>query len=232
MLSEPVDSPFTSGEFGNDTGLDIAALVGTPTDKAGAPVHTLSKAVPAPIGFAAYIADLGSCYFYNQGGSIRIIEDLSQGVVTQHMRNIVHITITVPAVCFGGFHGKLNGIGFGIFAVFVHGPCDVALSIVIALQCQLDRIHVHRAFALGNLQTVRQILNAHVDGILWISDATGDTRIKGVEITLGALHGIIATTTGFLHHYCLDQQHIISNAMFSGILLNDRFVSKHFCTDR
>ena len=59
VLSEPVDTPFTFGEFGNDTGLDIAALVGTPTHKAGAPVHTLGKAVPAPIGFAAYIADLG-----------------------------------------------------------------------------------------------------------------------------------------------------------------------------
>ena len=39
VLSEPVDSPFTSEEFGNDTGLDIAALVGTPTHKAGAPVY-------------------------------------------------------------------------------------------------------------------------------------------------------------------------------------------------
>ena len=43
VLLEPVDTPFTSGEFGNDTGLNIAALVGTPTHKAGTPIHTFGN---------------------------------------------------------------------------------------------------------------------------------------------------------------------------------------------
>ena len=45
-LPEPLDAVDTSGEFGNDTGVDIAAFVRTPADEAGAPLHTAAEAVP------------------------------------------------------------------------------------------------------------------------------------------------------------------------------------------
>lgn len=66
LLFEPGYTPFAAGEFGDDTGIDVAALVGTPANKAGTPFHTLRKSVPAPIGFTAHIADLGFRYFHDQ----------------------------------------------------------------------------------------------------------------------------------------------------------------------
>ena len=45
-LPEPLDAVDTSGELGNDTGVDIAAFVRTPADEAGAPLHTAAEAVP------------------------------------------------------------------------------------------------------------------------------------------------------------------------------------------
>lgn len=45
-LPEPLDAVDTSGELGNDTGVDIAAFVRTPADEAGAPLHAAAKAVP------------------------------------------------------------------------------------------------------------------------------------------------------------------------------------------
>lgn len=54
--------PFLSrphiGKFRDNVCVDIPALVGAPTHKAGAPLHTGVEAVLRPIGFAAYIADL------------------------------------------------------------------------------------------------------------------------------------------------------------------------------
>ena len=43
---EPLYTVDTSGELGNDTGVDIAAFVCAPADEAGAPLHTAAKAVP------------------------------------------------------------------------------------------------------------------------------------------------------------------------------------------
>lgn len=45
-LPEPLDAVDTSGELGNDTGIDIAAFVRTPADEAGAPLHAAAEAVP------------------------------------------------------------------------------------------------------------------------------------------------------------------------------------------
>ena len=45
-LPEPLDAVDTSGELGNDTGVDIAAFVRTPADEAGAPLHAAAEAVP------------------------------------------------------------------------------------------------------------------------------------------------------------------------------------------
>ena len=45
-LPEPLDAVDTSGELGNDTGVDIAAFVRTPADEAGVPLHAAAEAVP------------------------------------------------------------------------------------------------------------------------------------------------------------------------------------------
>lgn len=45
-LPEPLDAVDTSGELGNDTGVDIAAFVRTPADEAGAPLYAAAEAVP------------------------------------------------------------------------------------------------------------------------------------------------------------------------------------------
>ena len=45
-LPEPLDTVDTAGELGNDTGVDVAALVGAPGNKAGAPLHAAAEAVP------------------------------------------------------------------------------------------------------------------------------------------------------------------------------------------
>ena len=45
-LPEPLDAVDTSGELGNDTGIDITAFVCTPADEAGAPLHAAAEAVP------------------------------------------------------------------------------------------------------------------------------------------------------------------------------------------
>ena len=55
---EPLDAIGAACELGDNPGIDVAALVGAPRYKAGAPFHTASEAVPRPVRFAAYIADL------------------------------------------------------------------------------------------------------------------------------------------------------------------------------
>ena len=55
---EPVDAGFAPGEVRHDAAFDIAALVGAPRHKAGAPVHARGEAHIAPIGLAAHISYL------------------------------------------------------------------------------------------------------------------------------------------------------------------------------
>ena len=43
---EPLFPDGAPGELGDDAGLDIAALLGAPTDEAGAPFHPAGEAVP------------------------------------------------------------------------------------------------------------------------------------------------------------------------------------------
>ena len=48
----------TGRKLRNDTSFNIAALVGTPANKAGAPLYSAVKTIPAPVRLAAHIADL------------------------------------------------------------------------------------------------------------------------------------------------------------------------------
>ena len=61
-ILEPLDTGATPGKLGNNTGVDIPALISTPTDKAGAPLHAGAKAIPRPVRLTAHIAKLGERY--------------------------------------------------------------------------------------------------------------------------------------------------------------------------
>ena len=134
-LLEPLHPEDAAGEFGVGAAVQVAALVGTPADKAGTPFHMVGKAVPAPIGFAAHVAQLTQCHIHNGIPVLRGVEHLADWVVPQHMRDVLLVPVAVPAHLFRRLHGKLNGIGTGILAVFLQGPGDVAATIVVALEC-------------------------------------------------------------------------------------------------
>ena len=57
-LLKPPHTVFTTGKLRAYANVYIAALVGAPADKAGAPFHMVSKAIPRPVQLTAYISDL------------------------------------------------------------------------------------------------------------------------------------------------------------------------------
>lgn len=80
-LLEPLHSKDAAGEFRVGSAVQVAALVGTPADKAGAPFHMVGEAVPAPIGFSAYVAYLGQGHIYNGISTFRGVEYLADWIV-------------------------------------------------------------------------------------------------------------------------------------------------------
>lgn len=72
---------------------------------------------------------------------------------------------------------------------------------------------VNGAFGSGCLQTVREILDAHRNGILRVCNASGGSGVLGVIPAFGGLHGVIAPAAGFLHHHGLNQRNIIRDAI-------------------
>ena len=64
-LPEPLDADGAACELGDYASVQIAALIGAPGNKAGAPVHPTLKAIPGPIGPTAYIAELGESHRYD-----------------------------------------------------------------------------------------------------------------------------------------------------------------------
>ena len=160
-LLEPLHSEDAAGEFGVGSVVQVAALVGTPGDEAGAPLYMVGKAVPAPIGFAAHVAHLGQGYIHNGIPVLRGVEHLADWVVPQHMGDVLLVPVAVPAHLLRHLHGEFYGIGTGILAVFLQGPSDVASTKIIALEGQLNMIQVNGAFGSGCLQTVRKILDAY-----------------------------------------------------------------------
>ena len=63
-LPEPLEADGAACEPWDDAGVQIAALVGAPGNKAGAPIHPALEAIPGPIGPTAYIAELGESHRY------------------------------------------------------------------------------------------------------------------------------------------------------------------------
>ena len=64
-LPEPLDADGAACELGDDAGVQIAALIGTPGNKSRAPIHPALEAIPGPIGPTAYIAELGEGHRYD-----------------------------------------------------------------------------------------------------------------------------------------------------------------------
>ena len=64
-LPEPLEADGAACEPWDDAGVQIAALVGAPGNKAGAPIHPALEAIPGPIGPTAYIAELGESHRYD-----------------------------------------------------------------------------------------------------------------------------------------------------------------------
>ena len=83
---EPLHTGTASSKLWDDC-IQITTFVGAPADETGTPFHMLREAVPSPIGFSSHIANLRSGNLYNQLGVIRVIENLPQRVVAQHMEN-------------------------------------------------------------------------------------------------------------------------------------------------
>ena len=78
MRFVPADSGIAACELRHYSGIDIAALICAPADKAGAPVHMGHESVPFPELISANIAKLGSGHFNYRGiaGPIDIISIL------------------------------------------------------------------------------------------------------------------------------------------------------------
>ena len=71
---------------------------------------------------------------------------LADWVVPQHTGDILLVSIAVPPHLFCHLHGKFNGVGTGVFAIFLQGPCDVTAAKVIALERQLNMFQINGAF--------------------------------------------------------------------------------------
>ena len=99
-LLEPLHSEDAAGEFGVGSAVQVATLVGTPADKAGAPLYMIGKSVPAPIGFAAYVAHLGQGYIHNGIPVLWGVEHFADWVVPQHMGDI--LLVSIPQCYFSG----------------------------------------------------------------------------------------------------------------------------------
>lgn len=67
----------TGRKFRNDANFNIAALVGTPANKAGAPLYSAVKTIPAPVRLTADITHLRECHGDNLAiTSADTVEDL------------------------------------------------------------------------------------------------------------------------------------------------------------
>ena len=90
---------------------------------------------------------------------------------------------------------------------------------------------INGAFGSSRLQTVRKILDAHCNGILWVGDTSGRSGVLGIVPAFGGLHRVISSAAGFLHHDGLNQQNIIRNTILLGVFADDRLIGFHLCTE-
>ena len=103
--AEPFNAADAPGKFRGDSRIKIAALVKTPRNETGAPLHTGIKSVPRPIGLTAHIADLRQRY-------------LDDGIIPGI--NTIENSRPQPAVFLGKQFGKLLPLVGGEIEMICH----------------------------------------------------------------------------------------------------------------
>ena len=77
-------------------------------------------------------------------------------------------------------------------------PCDIAVAVVVALQGELDVVHVNWALHVGSFQASRKILDTHVDGILRVYNTARMVQEARVVGTFGKPVGAVISLTSYL----------------------------------
>ena len=114
-LLKPRDALGRTGcKLWNNTSVDIAALIGTPAHKAGAPFHTAAKAVPAPIGRTACVPHLrerhGDELAVASGNAVKHLAPEGIVLIGQKLRHLFPL-IFVKAELIGHFLRRLVADG-------------------------------------------------------------------------------------------------------------------------
>ena len=111
---EPLDSIDAACKLRNRATVDIAALIGTPAHKAGAPFHTAAKAVPAPIGRTACVPHLrerhGDDLAVASGNAVKHLAPEGIVLIGQKLRHLFPL-IFVKAELIGHFLRRLVADG-------------------------------------------------------------------------------------------------------------------------
>ena len=141
------------------------------------------------------------------------------------MRRVLLVTISAPAELRDHVVGKLNRCDGRVSAVIFLCPGDKPVAEIVALQRQLDVLHIDRAFHFGLLQ-------ADINGILRIGNGVGRSRVAGVVTAFGRLHGIKPQPAALLHHDRFDQLDVFSYAVLIGIHADDGRIGLHLLAHR
>ena len=126
-LCEPPD-PFLAGrELRDKPCLQIPTLVRAPADKAGAPWLAALKSIPAPVRLPALVPQLTFGHLYQQAALCHAASTVL--VIAHHMRHVLRVPISGPAVGCGLLLGKHQGIGFAVAAKVTDSPGDIPISV-------------------------------------------------------------------------------------------------------
>ena len=87
------------------------------------------------------------------------------------MLDVIHVPIAVHLQLLGHHLGKLSGVVFRVLSVFFERPGDVAVTKIVALDRKFYPFDIRRAFALGKLDVVGQLVDAAFDGVARVGDA-------------------------------------------------------------
>ena len=121
MGLEPADAVSNSSELRYCTALNISALIRAPGNEAGAPFDVPLEAVPAPELPAALIPDLfrGNLCDLTISDAVVVI---SIGIVSEHVRRILFVSIGFPAVLFCLHVREIRSVFHRVAAVPGYSP--------------------------------------------------------------------------------------------------------------
>lgn len=107
LILKPVLTIRTKGKLGNRTTLNQTCLIRTPADKAGTPFLPAGKSIPRPKLLSAFISKLTFCNIDKLSISKKSGKPTATGIIPHHMRHILRIAITRPAMGCCLLLGKL-----------------------------------------------------------------------------------------------------------------------------